>query len=147
SFVESLRTFQYDHATFKIDWALAGPIPWRAPAPVDARTVHLGDSLDDLTTYGAQLAQDRIPARPYMLLGQMSRPDPTRSPAGTETVWAYTHVPRRPRGDAGGDLTGAWDEREAQAFADRVELGAEAGAPGLRKLVTGRHGITPPGLE
>src|SRR5439155_2507482 len=147
SFVASLRTFQYDHATFKIDWALAGPIPWRAAGAAEAGTVHLGDSLDDLTAYGAQLAQDRTPARPYVLLGQMARADPTRSPAGTETVWAYTHVPGRSRGDAGGDLTGAWDEREAEAFADRVELEVEAHAPGFRKLVTARHVMTPKTLE
>ena len=81
--------------------------------------------------YAADLAQDRIPAQPFVLLGQMNKADPTRSPPGTETVWAYTHVPLQPRGDAGGDLTGKWDAAEAEAFADRIEAEIEEHAPGL----------------
>ncbi|KKD01955.1 phytoene desaturase family protein, partial [Streptomyces sp. WM6386] len=29
-FREDLRRFQWDFATFKVDWALDGPVPWRA---------------------------------------------------------------------------------------------------------------------
>ena len=77
----------------------------------------------------------------------MNKADPTRSPAGTETVWAYTHVPLQVRGDAGGDLTGKWDAAEVEAFADRVEAEIEEHAPGFRALVTGRHVLSPPALE
>ena len=34
--VADLERFQYDPATFKVDWALSGPIPWRTEAG-DAR--------------------------------------------------------------------------------------------------------------
>ena len=64
-------------------------------AATRAGTVHLCDSMDRITAYAADLAQDRIPAHPFVLIGQMNKADPTRSPAGTETVWAYTHVPFR----------------------------------------------------
>ena len=114
--LDDLRRFQYDLATFKVDWALSGPIPWRAPGAEHAGTVHLGDSMDVITAYAADLAQDRIPARPFVLVGQMNKADPTRSPAGTETVWAYSHVPFRVRGDAGGALRGVWDASEAEAY-------------------------------
>ncbi len=145
--VADLDRFQYDPATFKIDWALSGSIPWRSEAATRAGTVHLCDSMDRLTQVAADLAQDRIPAHPFVLVGQMNKADPTRSPAGTETVWAYTHVPLRVRADAGGDLKGKWDDAEVEAFADRVEAEIEAHAPGFRARVTGRHVLSPPALE
>jgi phytoene dehydrogenase-like protein len=145
--VTDLARFQYDPATFKIDWALSGPIPWRAAAADRAGTVHLCDGMDGFTRVAAELAQDLVPGHPFVLVGQMNKADPTRSPAGTETVWAYTHVPQRIRGDAGGDLTGRWDESETEQFADRVEAEIEDRAPGFRGLVTGRHVLSPPGLE
>jgi phytoene dehydrogenase-like protein len=145
--VADLSRFQYDPATFKIDWALSGPIPWRAEAATQAGTVHVCDSMDRLTQAAADLAQDRIPAHPFVLVGQMNKADPTRSPAGTETVWAYTHVPLRVRSDGGGDLRGVWDASEVETFADRVEAELEAHAPGFRALVTARHVLSPPALE
>jgi phytoene dehydrogenase-like protein len=145
--VDDLTRFEYDHATFKIDWALSGPIPWRADAATRAGTVHLCDSMDRITAYAADLAQDRIPARPFVLLGQMNTADPTRSPAGTETVWAYSHVPLCVRGDAGGNLRGVWDVAESENYADRIEAEIEAFAPGFRSLVTARHLLPPPTLE
>jgi phytoene dehydrogenase-like protein len=145
--VADLDRFQYDPATFKVDWALSGPIPWRADAARHAGTVHVCDGMDGFTQVAADLAQDRIPAHPFVLVGQMNKADPTRSPAGTETVWAYTHVPLRVRGDAGGDLEGRWDDSESERFADRVEAEIEARAPGFRALVTARHVLSPPALE
>ncbi len=143
----ALDRFEYDHGTFKVDWALAGPIPWRAEAVTRAATVHLCDDLDVATTYQGELAGGLVPARPFVLLGQMNRADPTRSPAGTETAWAYTHVPAHPRGDAGGRLRGTWDHADAEAFADRIEEEVERHAPGFRARVTARHLLPPPALE
>ncbi len=145
--VDDLTRFQYDSATFKVDWALSGPIPWRTEAPTRAGTVHLSESMDAITAYSADLAQEKIPARPFVLTGQMNKADPTRSPAGTETVWAYTHVPLRPRGDAGGTLRGTWDGSETETFADRIESEIEAYAPGFRSVITARHVLSPPALE
>jgi phytoene dehydrogenase-like protein len=145
--LDGMRRFTYDHATVKIDWALDRKIPWAAEPARRAGTVHLGDSLDHLTDYSAQLATGRIPARPFVLIGQMSTSDPTRSPPGTEVVWGYTHVPHRVRGDAGGDLSGKWDARETEAFVTRVEQELEMRAPGFTDGIVGRHVLTPPMLE
>ena len=145
--VDGMRGFTYDQATVKIDWALDGPVPWSAEPARRAGTVHLGDSLDHLSEVSAQLATGRIPDRPFVLIGQMTTSDPTRSPAGTESLWGYTHVPHRARGDAGGDLTGKWDERETDVFVARVERELEARAPGFADRVVGRSVLTPPMLE
>ncbi|AXE24551.1 NAD(P)/FAD-dependent oxidoreductase [Streptomyces globosus] len=144
----ALRRFQWDFATFKVDWALSRPIPWRAEGPASAGTVHLADGLDELTLWSAQIAMHRVPGDPFTVLGQMTTADAARSPAGTESAWAYTHVPQSATGDAGGDgITGRWDEREKDAFARRIEDQVERYAPGFRDAVRGRRILAPPDLE
>jgi phytoene dehydrogenase-like protein len=145
--VDDLRRFEYDNSTVKVDWALDGPIPWTAPDARRAGTVHVADGMGHYVDASAQVARGLIPARPPLVVGQMAVADPTRSPPGTETAWAYTHVPQRVRGDAGGDLTGSWDEAEAEAYAARVEAEMELLAPGFTDLVRGRHIATPAMLE
>ncbi|MFI5992271.1 phytoene desaturase family protein [Streptomyces sp. NPDC051362] len=146
--LDSMRRFQWDFATFKIDWALSGPIPWNAAAAAGAGTVHLSDGVDEMTRFAAQLAAGRVPDRPFTLLGQMTTADVSRSPLGTESAWAYTHVPQTVVGDAGADgITGAWDEREQEAMADRVERQVERYAPGFRSLVRARRILAPPTLQ
>jgi hypothetical protein len=86
--VADLERFQFDNATVKVDWALHGALPWEAEPARQAGTVHLADSLDELTMYSAQLACGVIPAKPLIVVGQMTTTDPTRSQAGTETLWA-----------------------------------------------------------
>ncbi|HET6793900.1 MAG TPA: NAD(P)/FAD-dependent oxidoreductase [Acidimicrobiales bacterium] len=143
-----LGSFQWDWSTFKVDWALSGAVPWAAEELSGCGTVHLGDGIDDITRYAAELARQRIPRNPFLILGQMTTSDPTRSPAGTEQASAYTHVPRTVRGDAGGaGITGAWSAAEVEAFADRVEEQVERYAPGFRSLVIRRHVMAPADLE
>lgn len=145
---DDMRRFQWDYATFKVDWALSKPVPWLAEAVRGAGTVHIGESMDDLTRFTSDLAMGRVPGKPFLLVGQMTTADPSRSPAGTESLWAYTHVPQRVRGDAGDEgITGRWDERETAAMADRVEAQIEAFAPGFRDCVKARVATNPHGME
>jgi phytoene dehydrogenase-like protein len=143
-----LRRFQWDFATFKVDWALSGPVPWTAERAASAGTVHLADGMDELTRFAAQIAMHQVPDRPFAIFGQMTTSDATRSPQGTESAWAYTHVPHRITGDAGdGGLTGSWDRREQEVMADRVEAQVERFAPGFRGLIRARRILAPPTLE
>lgn len=143
-----LRRFQWDFATFKVDWALDGPVPWSCEDAARAGTVHLSDGLDELTRFAAQIAMRQVPDRPFALFGQMTTTDPTRSPRGTESAWAYTHVPHDVRGDAGEQgITGSWDTRERELMADRVERQVERFAPGFRTLVRARRVLAPPTLQ
>ncbi|TXL87794.1 NAD(P)/FAD-dependent oxidoreductase [Streptomyces sp. IB2014 016-6] len=146
--LDDLRRFQWDFATFKVDWALNGPVPWTAPEAATAGTVHLADGVDGLTRFAAQLSMGQVPDRPFLLFGQMTTADATRSPAGTESAWAYTHVPHRTKGDAGEDgLTGTWDRREQEAMADRIESEVERWAPGFRSRIRARRLLAPPTLQ
>ena len=144
---EDLRRYQYDNSTFKLNWALREPIPWAAEEARRASTVHVAEGMDGLTQSTVQLAERKIPARPFLVLGQYSMVDLSRSPEGTETAWAYTHVPQSPTSDAGGELRGDWAGDDAEAFADRMEEQVERLAPGFRKLIIKRHIQTPLYLE
>src|SRR5207237_857845 len=114
------RTFRWDWATVKVDWALDGPIPWRAPDARRAGVVHVAHSYDELAEQSRALDADRIPARPFVLVGQYACGDGTRAPARKDTAWAYTHLPR-----------GA----SAAGLADRMEERIEELAPGFRALI------------
>ena len=127
-FVADLRRFQFDSATVKVDWALSGPIPWKAEEAAGAGTVHVAASMDELTMYSAELATARIPTDPFLIVGQMAVADPTRAP----NAWAYTHVPQR-----------AWDDSLTEAFTGVVEDRIERLAPGFRDVILGRHVFTP----
>ncbi len=147
-----LRRFQWDPGTVKVDWALNGPVPWASPPAHPPGTVHVADSLDQMTETGHQIADGVLPAAPFMLCGQMTTSDPTRSPTGTESLWAYTHVPHRLRRD-GADGTGhaavrgVWDRDDCERFADRVQDRIEALAPGFGGTVLARRVLGPRELE
>jgi phytoene dehydrogenase-like protein len=127
--VEDLGRFRWDDGTIKVDWALSGPIPWRNPDVSRAGTVHLAADLAGLDAFGAALAAGTVPADPFLLLGQMTTADPSRSPAGTESAWAYTHVPRRDD----------WDADAVRGQVDAVERVIEARAPGFTSRILARH--------
>ncbi|MFD4927113.1 phytoene desaturase family protein, partial [Streptomyces goshikiensis] len=146
--LRDLERFQWDFATFKVDWALTGPVPWTAPRAAAAGTVHIADGIDALTRFSAQIAMGQVPDEPFALLGQMTTADPSRSPAGTESAWAYTHLPQRVTADAGPDgITGSWDTREQEAMADRLEARVERFAPGFRARIRARRILAPTTLQ
>lgn len=135
--LDDVRRFDWDDATLKVNWALDAPIPWTAPGARRAGTVHLGVDDDGLVDVAADLSVGRMPRTPFMLLGQMTTADPTRSPAGTESVWAYTHLPRR--------LAGDHDALRLQV--KRMEAAVEQVAPGFAARVRARQVQSPGDLE
>ena len=140
---DDLDRFQFDNSTVKVDWAVDSQVPWSAADVHGAGTVHLTDSMDDLTMSTAQLACGVIPEKPLVVVGQMTTADPTRSPAGTESLWAYAHVPQKVKADAGGTLTGEWTTAETEEFANRIESRIEEYAPGFRDRILARHILSP----
>lgn len=135
--VDDLTHFRWDGATVKVDWAVRGRVPWVNPEVAGSGTVHLGADLTGLTRFAGALASDELPADPFMLLGQMTTADPSRSPAGTESMWAYTHLPHRQ----------SWAAEEIAEHVERMESVVEQSAPGFRSLVEARHVYSPADLE
>jgi phytoene dehydrogenase-like protein len=142
-----LQRFQYDNSTIKVDWALSAPIPWSSGAIRRAGTVHVSDSVDQLSDATHALERQIIPGRPFLVLGQYAMADPTRAPDGSETAWAYSHVPQQTLADEGGELRGVWDEHELAIFARRMEDEIERLAPGFTSLIIGRSIMGPHELE
>ncbi|GAB2870042.1 phytoene desaturase family protein [Nocardioides pacificus] len=131
--------FTWDPGTVKIDWALDRPVPWAVAPAVAPGTVHIGDSLEEMARYesglrtGAQAGQ--LSDRPFLLTGQMTTSDATRSPAGTESFWAYTHVPH-----------GA-DDQVVRQTVDAMEARLEELAPGFADAAIARRVLGPRELE
>ena len=127
----ALSHFRYGPGVFKVDWALAGPVPWRSPECARAGTVHLGGSYDEVAASEALVARGEHPEHPMVLVAQPSRFDPTRAPEGKHTLWGYCHVPNGSTVD----------------MVARVEAQIERFAPGFRDLVLARHVMGPAALE
>ena len=110
-----LERFRYGPGVFKLDWALDGPIPWRAPECAQAATVHLGGTLEEIVASEREPWRGGVAERPYVLVAQQSLFDPTRAPEGKHTAWAYCHVPN----GSAVDMTDA-DRGAARAVRARV---------------------------
>ncbi|MBA4608180.1 NAD(P)/FAD-dependent oxidoreductase [Aeromicrobium sp. Marseille-Q0843] len=143
-----IKDFRLDPGTVKVDWALDGPIPWATPPLYAPGTFHVADSRFEMNQALQQVHAGRVPAHPFLLAGQMTTTDPTRSPAGTESVWAYTHVPQKTVADAGdGSIRGTWDHDDVERFADRMQARIEALAPGFGSRILKRRVLGPRELE
>jgi phytoene dehydrogenase-like protein len=119
----ALGRYRYGPGVFKVDYALDGPVPWRAPECALAGTVHLGGTLDEIAEGEREVARGGHPERPFVLVAQQSLFDPTRAPAGKHTLWTYCHVPN----GSTVDMTA------------RIEAQIERFAPGFRERVLARH--------
>ena len=131
SYCRSLQKFEYGPAVFKVDWALCGPIPWKAPHCGEAGTVHLGGTLDEIATSERDTWQNKQSQRPFVLLAQSSLFDASRAPAGSHTAWAYCHVPNGSQTD----------------MTARIEAQVERFAPGFQRLILARSSKSPAELE
>lgn len=132
-----IERFQWDHPTVKINWALHGPVPWAAADARRAGTVHFGVDVPGFVDFAADLSTGRLPRNPFVLFGQMTTTDPTRSPAGTESAWAYTHVPHGV----------PWTPALLEEHVGRVEAKLEQLAPGFAGLVRARSVQSPDDLQ
>lgn len=114
-----LERFRYNPGVFKVDWALDGPIPWSAAVCHRSATLHVGGTLSEIAASERAVWRGEHPARPFVLLAQQSRFDPTRAPDGKQVAWAYCHVPNGSTVDMT-DAIEAQVERFAPGFRDRI---------------------------
>jgi phytoene dehydrogenase-like protein len=126
-----LAKYPYGSGVFKVDYALANPVPWKATECRRAATVHVGGSAAEITASEAAVRSGQNVERPFVLLAQPSLFDATRAPAGKHTAWAYCHVPNGSKFD----------------MLDRIEAQIERFAPGFRECILARRVFCPAALE
>lgn len=127
----ALKDYRYGPGVFKVDFALDGPIPWKAKECLRAGTVHLGGTLEEVSAGEAAVWRGEHPERPFVLLAQQSLFDATRAPEGKHTVWAYCHVPN------GSEFE----------MTERIEGQIERFAPGFKERILARTASGPADLE
>jgi phytoene dehydrogenase-like protein len=115
----ALRRFRYGPGAFKVDFAVHGGVPWTNPGARRAGTVHLGGELAEIAATEREIQAGRMPARPFIIVGQQYLADPGRSVGDVHPVYAYAHVPAGYAGDATEAIIGQF-ERFAPGFRDRV---------------------------
>lgn len=144
----AMEHFEWDPATLKVDWALDGPVPWAGAPDHTPGTVHIAESVAEVAQWQLDIINGVVPERPFLLVGQMAASDPSRAPAGAESLWAYTHVPQQVRHDGGdGSIKGTWDHDDLEHAADRMQRRLEDYAPGLAGRVVARRVIGPREFE
>ncbi|MGA8030280.1 MAG: NAD(P)/FAD-dependent oxidoreductase [Bryobacteraceae bacterium] len=121
-FRQLLERYRYGPGVYKIDWALREPIPWKARDCTRAATVHLGGSLEEIAASERAAWEGRAPENPFVLLSQPTLFDPTRTPTGQHTAWAYCHVPN------------GWP----QSALAQIEAQVERFAPGFSECILAR---------
>jgi len=126
-----LKRYRYGPGAFKVEWALEGPIPWRAADCRRAATVHLGGTLKEIVQAESGIWRNKHAEKPFVLLTQQSLFDPTRAPEGKHMAGAYCHVPN----GSTVDMTAA------------IEAQVERFAPGFRDRILQRHQMPPAELE
>ena len=130
-YVRSLESFRHGPGSFKVDWALDGPVPWKSELCSLAGTVHLGGSLTEIADAEEWVFKGVHPQRPYVIVAQQSLFDDSRAPQGKHTLWGYCHVPN------GSDVD----------MTDAIEGQIERYAPGFKDLVLARSSMGPADLE
>ncbi len=113
------RRFRHGPGAFKVDFAIEGDVPWRAPAAGDAGTVHLGGDAREVFANELAVHRGQMPELPFVLVGQQYLADPSRSVGNVHPLWAYAHVPHGYTGDATESII-AQIERFAPGFSERV---------------------------
>lgn len=126
-----LGRYRYGPGVFKVDWALDGSIPWSDPTCLEASTVHVGGTLEEICASEKEMYRGRHSDRPFLILCQQSEFDQARAPEGQHTGYAYCHVPH----GSTVDLT------------DAVESQIERFAPGFRDRILARHTTNPADFE
>ena len=118
-----LGRYRYGPGAFKVDWALDGPIPWKDERCLEASTVHVGGTLEEICASERDMYAGRLNDKPYLILCQQSQFDDSRAPDGKHTGYAYCHVPH-----------GSTVDRT-----DAIESQIERFAPGFKDRILARH--------
>ena len=127
AYLRRLMRYRYGPAAFKVDFALANPIPWSNPLCHQSANVHVGGDFAAIAMAERAPWHGQTHPLPFVLVAQQTLFDTHRAPAGKHTAWAYCHVPN-----------GARDDCTAA-----IEAQIERFAPGFRDCIVTKHRTFP----
>ncbi len=130
-YARALRRYRYGPGACKVDWALAGPVPWSAQVCRQTPTLHIGGDFEEVAESERLVARGVHPERPFCIVVQPTVTDPSRAPAGRHTLYGYCHVPA----GSSYDMT------------ERIESQIERFAPGFRETILERRVTTAAAAE
>ena len=130
-YVRRLERYRFGPGAFKLDWALDGPVPWRAAEARRTTCLHVGGTFEEIAAAERAPWQGRVADRPHVLVAQQTVADATRAPEGSHTLWAYCHVPNG----------------SSESMTGRIEAQIERFAPGFRSRVRARSRMSPADLQ
>ncbi len=128
---QRFATYEHGPGVFKMDFALAGPIPWESEPSRRAGTLHIGGTAEEIAAAETAVWEGRPPEHPFIIAAQPTVADPSRAPEGRHVLWAYCRVPNGSEVD----------------MSEAIERQIERFAPGFRDLILDRHVMTPSKLE
>ncbi|MEO7123717.1 MAG: NAD(P)/FAD-dependent oxidoreductase [Lacisediminihabitans sp.] len=115
----ALGRYRYGPGAAKVDFALAGPVPWSNAEVRRSPTVHLGGTRAEIAASENAVMRGSVAEHTYVLVTQPSVLDDSRAPAGKHVLWAYIHVPSGSTLDAT-ELITAQVERYAPGFRELI---------------------------
>ena len=118
-----MERYRYGAGVYKIDWALAEPIPFTAVECKKAGTIHIGNTIEEIVDGEQQVWNGKHSEKPFVLLAQPTVIDNTRAPHGKHIAWAYCHVPN-----------GSLENMTAV-----IENQVERFAPGFKDTILAKH--------
>jgi len=122
-YAAQLHRVRYGGAACKVDFALSGPVPWRADGCGLAGSLHVVGTRAEAVAAEKAVAAGQYADRPYVLVIQPGVVDDSRAPQGHHTLYAYAHVPNGSTRDVSQDVIA-----QIERF-----------APGFRELILAKH--------
>lgn len=143
------HNFRHGRGDMQIHYALDQAPEWLTEGMEDVALIHLSDGIDAVSKSANEAERGMLPAEPTICVGQPSRLDPSRAPAGKATLWLQIpDAPRQIKGDAKGEITGtSWTPELREAFADRIEAILARHIRNFDRIKLARRSYSPADLE
>ncbi|HTI74461.1 MAG TPA: NAD(P)/FAD-dependent oxidoreductase [Mycobacterium sp.] len=117
---KALRRYRFGPGVAKVDFVLSDEIPWSDHRLVNAPTLHMGGTREQMALAEREAAEGRHPDWPMVLAALPHLADPSRIDAqGRRPLWTYAHVPSGSTVDQSETVTKVF-ERFAPGFRDIV---------------------------
>ena len=142
------QAFRHGRGNFQLHYALDRSPEWLTPGLEDVALIHLSDGIDAVSKSANEAERGMLPETPTICVGQPSRLDPSRCPAGKAVLWLQVpDAPRVIKCDAAGAIDGRDWEEVREAFADRIEAILARHIKDFAAIKLARRAYSPADLE